>query len=131
MTAMRDPGRLTDDTLWMLRARLAQERAELVAQLNLRADNPPDITATTGLGETEHVSSGVEQLVQAALNARARARLGDLDDALQRIREGSYGRCERCGTDISLARLDAIPAVRLCVRCQQDRDVALRGHQPR
>jgi RNA polymerase-binding transcription factor DksA len=128
---MRDPARFTDDTLWMLRARLDQERAELLAQLDLRADDPPDITATTGLGETEHVSSGVEQRVQAALNARARARLSDLEDALRRVREGIYGRCERCGTDISLARLDAIPEVRMCLRCQQDRDVALRSRQPR
>jgi RNA polymerase-binding transcription factor DksA len=131
MTAMRDYARFTEYALSALGVRLDQERADLLAQLDLRADDPPDITATTGLGETEHVSSGVEQRVQAAVNARARARLGDLEDALQRIREGSYGRCERCGTEISLARLDAIPEVRLCVRCQQDRDVALRGRQPR
>jgi RNA polymerase-binding protein DksA len=43
--------------------------------------------------------------------------LGDALAALQRIDAGTFGICERCGKDIAPARLEAIPAARLCIDC--------------
>jgi len=43
--------------------------------------------------------------------------LSDVDDALRRIADGTYGRCERCGNPISEARLEAMPAARRCLDC--------------
>ncbi len=40
--------------------------------------------------------------------------LGDVERALQRLEDGSYGTCELCGEAISEARLQARPATRLC-----------------
>lgn len=40
--------------------------------------------------------------------------LGDVDVALRRLDDGSYGTCEVCGEAISEARLEAAPATRLC-----------------
>jgi DnaK suppressor protein len=42
----------------------------------------------------------------------------DVQSALSRIREGSYGFCENCESEIQRNRLDAIPWARLCIRCQ-------------
>jgi len=39
--------------------------------------------------------------------------------ALQRIREGKYGRCRRCGGDIPAERLDALPEALVCLSCAQ------------
>jgi DnaK suppressor protein len=39
--------------------------------------------------------------------------------ALQRLEQGTYGKCERCGQDIVFERLEARPMARLCVSCQQ------------
>ena len=41
-----------------------------------------------------------------------------LDEALTRLREGTYGLCEECGIDINAKRLQAIPFAKLCVACQ-------------
>ena len=41
-------------------------------------------------------------------------------EALTRIAEGSYGRCEACGEDISLARLEARPEATLCIDCKTE-----------
>ncbi len=41
-----------------------------------------------------------------------------LDEALTRLREGTYGICEECGIDINDKRLQAVPFARLCVACQ-------------
>ena len=44
--------------------------------------------------------------------------LRDIDSALARIANGSYGRCEECGTDIDYARLEVQPTAWRCVECQ-------------
>ena len=46
--------------------------------------------------------------------------LGSIENALERMREGTYGQCEFCGGKIPLARLDALPYATLCIGCQRD-----------
>ena len=53
--------------------------------------------------------------------------LAKVDLALQRLDEGTYTRCAHCGGDIALARLEAKPAVSLCIHCQELKD---RGELP-
>lgn len=48
---------------------------------------------------------------------RARRTVADIDDALARIEDGSYGICESCGRPIPVARLEALPHARTCVHC--------------
>jgi RNA polymerase-binding transcription factor DksA len=55
----------------------------------------------------------------AALIDQAEQHLADLDQALSRLDQGSYGRCERCGQPIAPARLAARPAARTCIGCAQ------------
>jgi RNA polymerase-binding transcription factor DksA len=40
-------------------------------------------------------------------------------DALQRIEDGTYGKCHQCGGAIPKARLDAIPFTPYCVKCER------------
>jgi RNA polymerase-binding transcription factor DksA len=46
---------------------------------------------------------------------RVEAELGDVEHALSRLDEGTYGTCEACGKHIEDARLEAMPATRFCV----------------
>ena len=43
--------------------------------------------------------------------------LDEVNDALARIDEGTFGRCENCGQEISIRRLNALPYARHCVAC--------------
>jgi RNA polymerase-binding protein DksA len=43
--------------------------------------------------------------------------LTEIDDALERIEQGTFGRCENCGQPISRERLEAVPYARYCIRC--------------
>jgi DnaK suppressor protein len=45
----------------------------------------------------------------------------DVEQALERMEAGTYGRCERCGELIAEERLEALPAVRLCMTCKRQR----------
>jgi len=52
------------------------------------------------------------------LSAQARAAVEDIDLALGKIDNGTYGTCEQCGQPIPKARLKALPQARLCVACK-------------
>ena len=45
--------------------------------------------------------------------------LAQIDKALHRMEDGSYGACEQCGAAIPVSRLNALPYATLCVRCQE------------
>lgn len=51
------------------------------------------------------------------LRRQAEEHLSAIEAALERIEQGTYGRCEVCGGEIEPARLDARPAAVRCVRC--------------
>lgn len=42
-----------------------------------------------------------------------------IDDALERIERGDFGRCEECGQAIGAKRLEALPCARRCIGCQR------------
>ena len=48
-----------------------------------------------------------------------RRRLKEVALALQKITEGGFGDCERCGEPIADKRLDAVPDARYCIECQR------------
>lgn len=56
------------------------------------------------------------------LSERERDSLRQIDDALDRIEEGTYGQCEECGEDIIPARLEAVPYANLCVECKENQE---------
>ncbi len=51
--------------------------------------------------------------------ATERTLLQNVESALNRIREGSFGRCVSCAKEISAKRLEAVPWVRYCIHCQE------------
>ena len=53
----------------------------------------------------------------AALLAESQAKLADITAAQQRLADGVYGRCTRCGLEIAPERLTAIPATATCIAC--------------
>ncbi len=56
-----------------------------------------------------------------ALAGSLRETLLEIDAALGKLEAGTYGRCESCGDEIAEARLEAMPAARLCMACASKR----------
>jgi DnaK suppressor protein len=56
------------------------------------------------------------------LNDREREKLVAIDEALQRIKDKTYGICESCEGEIQLGRLKVLPFTRLCVKCQEENE---------
>lgn len=49
--------------------------------------------------------------------------LREIHDAIRRIEDGRYGKCVQCGKDIGEERLEALPYARLCIDCEEEKDV--------
>ena len=102
---------------------LAAERIRAIEQVaSLTADLNEIINASTSVAtDDEHDPEGAtiafERAQVAAILDQARGRLADLDRAIVRLREGTYGRCEVCGQPIAPERLAARPAARTCIAC--------------
>ena len=97
---------------------LARLRGLLVAEAGAQA---AQYAAHEGLfahlrGET-HTDSVLERELADAGAARARETMAGVGHALERLDNGTYGRCEACGVPVPFERLEAIPWARLCVAC--------------
>jgi DnaK suppressor protein len=96
----------------------ARQADELKAQADLLAleHEPGDVQFDEEGGEGG--TSNVDRELDLVLSGQARATVEEIDRALLKIDAGTYGRCERCGTEILRARLEALPHAALCVACK-------------
>ena len=84
-----------------------ETEAESIAELSDNAQHQADVGTETF--DRERDLSILEQV---------EAELTDIEHALTRLDDGSYGRCEACGEPIDDARLEALPAARFCLAHQ-------------
>lgn len=68
---------------------------------------------------SEQATERQNDMVLQGLLADARVSIKEVQHALVRLDEGTYGECEVCGELISAARLDALPAARQCINCAE------------
>ena len=95
---------------------LKTERERLLALLDELGFGPNgSLTYDTNFADSSQVTA--ERGEADRLAADLQESLVDVDDALRRLAEGSYGLCERCGRPISEARLEAMPTARRCLDC--------------
>jgi DnaK suppressor protein len=109
------------------RRRLTKERARLERILKgLQEEQGPDGQEWGATGELSVVdqhpadvgSETFERDKEMSILYNVEAELSDVDRALRRISERTYGRCEACGRPIGAARLEARPAARFCIEDQ-------------
>jgi DnaK suppressor protein len=93
-----------------LRKRLGTDLAGLGAQLNSSATGDAADAAFDHTGE--ELSSQLAELEARELN--------QIERALLRLRQGTYGLCEACNTKIPVARLNVLPYSTLCIKCQRE-----------
>jgi RNA polymerase-binding transcription factor DksA len=105
------------------RGRLDAEREQTLRRLaSLTGEYDAVVAASRDTNaDDEHDPEGAtiafERSQVGALIRQAREGLAEVDAAVRRLEEGTYGRCERCGATIDEDRLRARPVARLCIRC--------------
>jgi len=100
------------------------QRAALTAERERVSNELETIGIDSGTNDSGFADSGqvtAERGEVDALVGSLRETLNDIDDALAKIDAGTYGSCEQCGQPIGDARLEAMPAARLCIKCASAR----------
>jgi DnaK suppressor protein len=96
---------------------LDERRQELMTEASRTVD---------GMGEnreqfpdpTDRASLEGNRNLMLRIRDRERKLITKIDEALGRIDDGSYGKCEECGQDIGIERLRARPVTTLCIDCK-------------
>jgi DnaK suppressor protein len=108
------------DALLNLRAILVRRRDALRSALagdltllrELRSESPGDLVDAAYDSAQDEISSQLAEVESREL--------ANIENALDRMKAGSYGLCEVCSGKIPLARLDALPYATMCIECQRE-----------
>ena len=100
------------------RKRLLEMREKLLGE-GLGKSLPEDLARPFDIGdEGDRADTERTHEVSILLSVRDKEKLLAIDEALERLDEGTFGVCEECGDEIGAARLKAMPLAKSCVSCQ-------------
>ena len=102
---------------------LDAERARLIAELGEEIQAPGQMTYGSQAAAASQV---FEQQRDLALRERATQQLALVDAAIERLENGTFGACVRCGQPIAPGRLEVLPWAAHCIGCQSALDRARR-----
>jgi DnaK suppressor protein len=98
------------------RQELISEAAHTVGAMGEDREMFPDPTDRAALEGTRNLTLRIRD--------RERKLITKIDEALERIEDGSYGKCEECGDEIGVDRMRARPVTTLCIQCKAAQEEA-------
>lgn len=101
---------------------LEETKKQLLREIQGRVKEETEGVKDEGRDTYDLASDERDREINFLLNARERDKLLAIDEALQRIKDKTYGVCESCEGEIQLGRLKVLPFTRLCVRCQEENE---------
>ena len=113
-----------------LRTRQRELRADVASHLRTQ-DDPRLVGLRNRMEETDDWAAADAMAAQdIALVSRDLAELANVEQALARLADGSYGECTECGTNIPYGRLHANPSASRCIACQERVEAAQKRGPP-
>lgn len=104
-----------------IRALLLKMRESLIKEIKEKAKSESNDTTKTEVGDIYDLASNErDRELNLLISDRDRDKLLQIEDAIKRIDEGSYGTCEECESVIPNERLLIMPFARFCVSCQAE-----------
>lgn len=102
---------------------LEDKRRTLQAELDVLIAVPRDPMAAVSFGKRvgDGTTEAVERLNKVGAANSIASTLADVERAIEKLTDGSYGLCDRSGEAISPERLEAMPWATLCIRCARAR----------
>ena len=104
------------------REQLLETKNKLLGEIDSEMRAEREGNKDEGMDTYDLASEERDREINFILSDRERVKLKQIDDALERLDDGSYGVCESCGLEIAEERLVAMPFSRLCRDCQQDEE---------
>lgn len=109
------------DALLRLHKSLLSRRSDIRKKLADELDGLRNLKGADAGGDSADVAfeSGTEEMASQLAELDARE-LHQIERALHRLKQGTYGLCEACGSKIPVGRLNALPYTTLCITCQRE-----------
>jgi DnaK suppressor protein len=101
---------------------LLEMKKQLHREMQVRVRGETEGVKDEGRDTYDLASDERDREINFILNDREREKLHAIDEALERIKDKTYGICESCEGEIQLGRLKVLPFTRLCVRCQEENE---------
>jgi DnaK suppressor protein len=110
-----------NDALLRLHKSLTARRAELRRRLGGELEDLRNVKTTDATGDSADAAfdSGSEEIASQLAELESRE-LSQIERAILRMKQGTYGHCEGCQIKIPVARLNALPYSTTCVKCQRE-----------
>jgi DnaK suppressor protein len=109
-----------------LRKILIELRDEIVSkiaqEMGTKLDEDPRMSTLSAMDIGDLSQLDLDEDIDYTLLGMHIERLREVEDALDRLEEGTYGICADCGAAIKLERLKVLPFTTCCVRCQEKRE---------
>ncbi len=99
---------------------LLDRRQELVAELQQKTAQEKDRDNSTVGDSVDEAEASFEVDFDLTMKESMARQIKEFDEALERLREGTFGTCENCGEDIPQERLRVKPNARFCIRCKNE-----------
>jgi len=103
-----------------IRKKLNQQREALISEAGIALTTLPDETIFPELGD--QASAEIDRNFMLKLKGRERKLLAKIDEAIEKIDNGTYGICESCGEEINIRRLEARPVTTMCIECKTEQE---------
>ncbi len=99
-----------------IKKKLIARREALLEEAGEALNELPGQTVFPDLGD--QATAETERSFMLRLRGRERRLLKKIDDAMERIEQGIFGICDKCGKEIDIRRLDARPVTTMCIECK-------------
>lgn len=112
-----------------IRKLFLEMRRKLIAEIS-GTRTPETLVPSTDIGDiVDQAGDERDRELSLLLTTREKEKLMAIDEALEKIGEGTYGICEECGEKIGPGRLKVMPLAKSCLACQQnlEKEMTLQG----
>lgn len=103
----------------MFKKLLEERRVEIVDSIKSSATEISELMQSSAVDEFDVASISTDSNLEHSISSKRKFELNELDLALAKIKNGTYGVCEMCEDAISMARLKAKPTASLCIACKE------------
>jgi len=125
--------RMNKEELKFFEQLLNEKKETLIQELDYLEDNTMRLNAKDGAGDlsshayhlADHATETQDREQAFHMASREGRYLFYIEEALDRVRAGTYGQCKSCGKLIPKARLEAVPTAKMCIDCKAKQEQAV------
>ena len=119
---MGDKGTMKKEQLKKYKQILLAKKGEIVSSVDKEETEGREAVSQGGKDPYDAATESYDQEFWFSISEAGRKTLEDIDEALRKIEEGTFGVCETCAKPIDPPRLEVVPQARFCISCQEQEE---------